>query len=58
MLDPIEHKVAKQLQAVNLQLLLSGIIFINPGPNSGLVVSVDHDKTFFSSLVSAKLVSS
>lgn len=46
-LDPIECKVAKQLQAINIQLLLSGIIFVNPGPNSGLVVSVDRDKIFF-----------
>lgn len=40
-LDPIEREVAEQLQAINPQLLLSGTVFINPGPSRGLAVSAD-----------------
>lgn len=40
-LDPIQCKVAKQLWAINPQLLLSGVVFINSGPKRGLAVSED-----------------
>lgn len=33
--------MAEQLQAINPQLLLSGTVFINPGPSRGLAVSAD-----------------